>query len=158
MSALLARLVRLWFQLSTLPIRGRFLTGKASFVEADVRMTSNNVGLGQKLLAHYHLATRQPRSGAQGWRLYDQRAAGRGPHLTVSLQCGWCRHVFIVQVLAALDPLASDETGGKSAGLPASYSAEWFRFLPERYEGEPCLSCPRCEQESRPRVRFLGGP
>lgn len=136
-SAVLARLRRLWFQVSTLPTRGRFMTGRASFVEADVHRNPDNTA---------RLDTRAPRSGLQGWQLYLERAAGGGPHVTASLQCGWCRHLFIVQIHAAPE-----------AGLAPSYDSDWFRFFPERGAGEPSLSCPRCEQESRPAVCFLPG-
>lgn len=142
-------------------MRARFFIGKASFVEADVRMTTNNMAEGgasasgqAKLLAHYHLKTRTPRAGAQGWRLYAERLGGPRPRRVVALECGYCRHHFVIEVLASLDPLASDLTGGKGPGDPASYTADWFRFMHENFEGAASLFCLRCEQHGRPRVHF----
>src|SRR5256885_107528 len=82
------RLSRLWFLARSFPLRARFMTGKASFVEADVRMTTNSLadvaGAGEaprtRLLAHYQLETRPPRAGLQGWTLYDERVGGEVPH------------------------------------------------------------------------------
>lgn len=159
-----ARLSRLWFLLKSLPLRARFMTGKASFVEADVRMTTNSVadaseGGGQppapRLLAHYQLETRRPRAGLQGWRLYDERVGGALPHRTVALTCGYCGHRFIVQVLSSIDPLASELTGGKGPGSPASYASDWFSFVDERYEGPTELSCSHCEQRGPAGLEFL---
>lgn len=158
------RLSRLWFALRTLSIRILFFLGKASFVEADVRMTTNNVAdvfngtgksLGQKLLAHYQLETRTPLAGSRGWATFADRISKGGPHLSVSLECAFCGHHYFVQVLTVLDPLACEATGHRAVGHPASYSSNWFRFLHEHYEGEPSLACLRCEENSAPRVAFL---
>lgn len=162
-----ARLSRLWFIAKTLPMRLRFMFGKASFVEADVRMTTNSLadvadGFGRsaqpRLLAHYQLDTRPPRGGLTGWRLFERRATGSGPHRTVALACGWCGHRFVVQVLSAVDPLAGELTGGKSPGSPASYSSDWFRFVDERYEGPTELYCVHCEQKGAAEASFLSRP
>ncbi len=153
-----------WFALRTLPVRFLFFLGKASFIEADVRMTTNNVAdvfsgsgksLGQNLLAHYQLETRPPLAGSRGWATFADRLSKRGPHLAVSLECGFCGHRYFIQVRSALDPLSCEATGNRAVGHPASYSADWFRFLHERYEGEPSLSCLRCEENGAPRVAFL---
>ena len=110
-----ARLSRLWFLLKSLPLRARFMTGKASFVEADVRMTTNSVadaseGGGQppapRLLAHYQLETRRPRAGLQGWRLYDERVGGALPHRTVALTCGYCGRDGALREFLSLAPPA----------------------------------------------------
>lgn len=159
-SSATSRLRRAWFALKTLAVRLRFLTGKASFVEADVRMTTNSVvstdeRSPQRLVAHYELVTRRPRTGDQGWRLFEERVGGGPPHRTARLQCGYCGHLFVVQVLSSMDPLASDLTGGRAPARPASYSSDWFRFMHEDYQGQPSLYCAHCEQQSAPRVDFL---
>ncbi len=150
--------LRAWFLLKTLPERARFLLGKASFVEADIRITTNSVSEGPeaRLLAHFRLDTRKPRSGAQGWALFLERVGEPGPHMTVSLDCGWCGHRYFVQVLSAIDPLAFEGTGGRPPGRPASYDGGWFRFSEPGEAGEPRLSCPRCEQSGRAGLRILG--
>lgn len=158
------RLRRLWFFFKSLPIRARFLTGKASFVEADIRMTTNSVtelsepsGLarGSALLAHFQLETHRPRAGSQGWRLYEERV-GLGPrHRTAVLECGYCRHHFVIQILSALDPLSSEATGGRPPARPASYTAEWFRFMHIGFDGDSRLYCFHCEQDGPARVSFL---
>jgi hypothetical protein len=159
------RLARLWFLARTLPLRARFMTGKASFVEADVHMTTNSVadvseGSGRpgqpRLLAHYQLETRPPRAGATGWRLYDERVGGAPPHRTVLLACAYCGHRYAIQVLTSIDPLASELTGGKSPGSPASYSSDWFRFTDERYDGPTELYCFHCEQRGEAAASFVG--
>lgn len=155
---------RLWFALRNALTRVRFMTGKASFIEADIEMTTHNVaevfdapgGAGrQRLLAHYRLHTRRPVMGTQGWRLFEERLLTPVGHRTVRLRCGYCGHDFVIQVLSKLDPLASDAAGGRSPGLPASYSADWFRFMHSDYEGRPALYCLRCEQNSQPEVEHL---
>ncbi len=159
-SSAASRWARLWFALKTAAIRLRFLTGKASFVEADVQMTTNAVvdepqPPAQKLIAHYQLTTRRPRTGDQGWRLFEERVGAGVRHRTARLDCGYCGHVFVIQILSILDPLAGDLTGGRPPARPASYSSDWFKFMHEDYAGEPSLYCPHCEQNSAPRVDFL---
>lgn len=157
------RLSRLWFLARSFPLRARFMTGKASFVEADVRMTTNSLadvaGAGEaprtRLLAHYQLETRRPRAGLQGWKLYDERVGGETPHRVAALVCGFCGHRYIVQVLASADPLASDLTGGRGPGAPASYSSDWFRFVDESFEGPTDLGCLHCEQNGPAEAEFL---
>jgi hypothetical protein len=162
-----SRLRLFWLTLTSLPARVRFMTGKASFVEADVEMTTNSIAevldppsqaRGQRLLAHFRLSTRKPASGIQGWRLYEKRVllepAG---HQTIRLECGYCGHHYFVQILTALDPLANEATSGRPPGRPASYSSDWFRFMHADYEGEPSLYCLRCEQDGVPSVRHLEG-
>ena len=157
----MSRVLRLWLSLKTLAIRLRFMTGKASFVEADVQMTTNAViddaaPPSDKLLAHYQLATRKPRTGDQGWKLFWERVAEGARHRTARLDCGYCGHLFVVQVLSNLDPLASELTGGRAPAKPASYSSDWFKFMHEDYSGQPSLYCPHCEQQGPPRrVEFL---
>ncbi len=155
---------RLWFALRNAFMRVRFMTGKASFVEADIEMTTNNVAevydpaggrSDQRLLAHYRLTTRRPVMGSGGWRLFEERLLSPVGHRTVLLRCGYCSHHFVVQVLSKLDPLASDTTGGRPPARPASYTADWFRFMHADYEGTPSLRCPRCEQNSEPLVEPL---
>src|SRR5262245_32117947 len=92
---------RLFFAVRTLPARGRFLLGKASFVEADIRMTTNQLTEGEagRLLSHYRLETRRPRTGVQGWGLFQERLLDPGPHLSARLECGYCGHHFYLQVL-----------------------------------------------------------
>lgn len=162
---------RFWLTARHLGVLGRFLTGKASFVEADVRATTRGLSevleasgerRGPELLAHFQLATRRPRTGTTGWELFLERVAAGSPHGTVRLDCGWCGHLFFIQILrqaaegpSALDPLASEAAGGRAPGRPASYSAEWFRFMHEDFQGEPSLNCPHCEQRGAPRVARL---
>jgi hypothetical protein len=155
---------RFRFALATLALRLRFLTGKASFVEADVQMTTNQVSdvydaPGRKperrLLAHYQLKTRKPRLGREGWRLFCERVGDQGTHRMVALSCGFCGHVFVIQILRAIDLLASEATGGRPAALPASYGSDWFKFMNPDYEGVPSLYCLHCEQNGAPRVKLL---
>lgn len=154
------RLGRLWFALRTLNMRARFFTGKASFVEAQVRMTTHSIADGAaaadpRLLAHYELETSPPRTGTQGWELYAERV-GRGPaHRTVALSCDFCGHRFIVQVMTAADPLAGELTGGRDLGAPASFSSDWFRFMDERFSGPTELFCSHCEQRGEASARHL---
>ena len=139
---------RVWFFLATLALRLRFLTGKASFVEADVQMTTNHAadiydfpGLRpeRRVLAHFRLTTRTPRRGRQGWELFRQR---RDAALVV-LTCGFCRHLFVLQIMSAVEP------------QPAAYGSDWFSFMNSDYEGEPRLNCTHCEQDGRPGVKFF---
>src|SRR5262245_24336773 len=126
---------RLWFLLTTLAVRGRFLLGKASFVEADVEMTTHRVaefaearGAAEagRLLGHFPPKTRKPRTGVQGWELFDERLSDPGPHRAVRLECLSCGHQYFLQILSAIDPLSVRP--GRGAGEPASYASSWFEF------------------------------
>jgi len=150
--------------LATWALRLRFSTGKASFVEADIQMTTHHVAdvldapgaaTARRLLAHYQLKTRPPHAGPQGWRLLRERAGAAGTDQLVDLTCGFCGHHYIVQVLSALDPLASEAARGLSPGQPASYASEWFRFMHEDFEGKSSLNCLHCEQNGEPGVEML---
>lgn len=158
------RLHRFWIGVANLATRLRFLAGKASFVEADVEMTTNSVAevyegrgrpAGQRLLAHYRLATRPPLGGRPGWRAFLERWSGPAKHLTVSLRCAFCGHLYVVQVLSRLDPLVP-ESSGRPVARPASYSSDWFRFMHADFEGRPSLSCPKCEQAGEPELERWG--
>jgi hypothetical protein len=138
------RLSALWFALKTLGVRGRFFTGKASFVDAEARATEGGSAeiidasgrrTGRRALSHCRLATRPPLTGAQGWRLFARRARGSGAS-PAALECGYCKHLFFVAL-----PRPAD-----------SYACEWFGFPGRGYRGEATLLCPRCEQRSLPRV------
>ncbi|MBI3552862.1 MAG: hypothetical protein HY077_10120 [Elusimicrobia bacterium] len=155
-------MLRFW--LATLALRLRFFTGKASFVEADVEMTTNQLAdvsnapgaaPERRLLAHYRLKTRKPHSGGEGWRLFRDRAGAAGTDQLVALACGFCGHFFVVQVLSALDPLASEATRGRPPAQPASYASDWFEFMHSDYSGTPSLYCLRCETDGSPRVKYL---
>lgn len=155
---------RFRFAFATLALRLRFLTGKASFVEADVQMTTNQVcdvydAPGRKperrLLSHYQLKTRKPRIGREGWRLFRERFDDQGTSRMVALSCGYCGHIFVVQVLRSIDPLASEAAAGQAPGQPASYSSDWFRFMHADLEGKTSLFCLHCEQNGEPRVKLL---
>lgn len=144
-----------------LGVRARFAAGRASFVEADVEMTTNSVAevyeeagrpTGQRLLAHYRLSTKGPVGGKKGWSLLADRLLAPAAHRTVSLLCGYCGHLYVVQILSALDPLRPDAAMGRALARPASFSSDWFRFMHEDFEGKPSLSCPRCEQTVEPEV------
>lgn len=153
---------RLWFLLKTLPVRGRFLTGKASFVRARVASTENAMAqlfdrrgrpLGQKLLAHHRLETEPPRTGSQGWELFTRRCAAaddpRRPFLR--LECAFCGHHFLV----AVDDCSEAACGDCLSVETASYRSTWFALMDSAYQGEPSLSCAHCEQKSVPRLKFL---
>ena len=140
----LERLSALWFALKTLGVRGRFFTGKASFI--DAKAFSDDPGsaevidaagrsAGRRALSHCRLSTRPPLTGLQGWRLFSRRAreAGGAP---ATLECGYCGHLFFVSI-----PRPAD-----------SYTCDWFAFPGPAYRGEATLLCPHCEQRSRPRV------
>jgi hypothetical protein len=157
-----SRLTRLWFALATLPLRLRFLFGRASFVEASVHMTTNSLAQSAetagapaqpRLLSHFDLDTGSPRTGLQGWRLFDD-AASQGRRSAV-LACGYCSHRYLIHVAASVDPLASELTGGRAPGAPASYSSDWFRFMHAGYDGPCDLYCGRCEQQGPPEVSFI---
>lgn len=157
-------LARLWRTLRNLGLLGRFLTGKASFVEADIRTTTRGLSevlestgerRGPELLSHFQLSTKPPRTGSIGWELYLERVAAPSPHRAMRLECGYCGHVFIVQVLAAVTPPASLETEKQAPGRPASFNAEWFSFMHEDFQGDPSLNCPHCEQRGVPAVKRL---
>jgi hypothetical protein len=156
---------RLWFILRTLAVRGRFLTGKASFVRSHVRQTTSALAevydrrgkpLGTRMFAHHRLDTEPPRSGMHGWSLFAGQAgpaAMPAPQrdAIVRLACGFCGHLFFVDIERP------ETTGGDAPLEPASYSARWFSFMGRSYQGDPALSCPRCEQSSAPGVQFLVG-
>ncbi|MBI5631664.1 MAG: hypothetical protein HY921_12370 [Elusimicrobia bacterium] len=154
---------RYWFLARSLPIRFRFMTGKASFVEAEIGLTTHNVldqaeasrPSSQRLLSHYQLSTRKPRTGSQGWRLFEERVGLDHLHQTVELECAYCGHLFIIQILSSIDPLAVEIPGQPSPGKPASYSSDWFTFMHRDYQGSPSLSCTHCEQKQEPKVRYL---
>lgn len=142
---------RFWFSLATLALRVRFFTGKASFVEADVEMTTNHAGEvydfpgfrpQRRVLAHFQLKTRQPQAGRQGWEIFRRRFGDDANPLVV-LACGFCGHFFVVHVLSSVEP------------QPASYGSDWFSFMNSEYEGEPRLYCLHCEQDGRPGVKYL---
>jgi hypothetical protein len=147
--------------MKTLAVRGRFLTGKATFVEADIEMTTNQVaeiydarGLphGQRLLSHYRLRTRMPRTGSQGWELFSRWASSPDRRAAARLVCGFCGHNFFIHVLGALGPLNPEEPVGEPQ--PASYSSNWFRFMHRNFEGPASLSCTHCEQSGEAEVEF----
>lgn len=146
-----ARLLsRLWYLAKTLALRARFLTGKASFVEADVRMTTNSlVNAAQpRLLAHFQLETGRPRGGATGWKLYDEKVGPHPRRRTVVLACAYCGHRFVLQMQPPAEALAG--------AAPASYSSDWFRFMHVSLEGPADLFCAHCEQQGEPaKVEFL---
>jgi len=136
------------------------MTGKASFVMAQVNQTNNALAevydrrgrpLGTRMLAYHKLETEPPRTGMQGWDIFAEQTgptvpAPRPP--LVRLECGFCGHLFFVEIHRQED----------TEGEPASYAASWFSFMDRSYQGEPALACPRCEQSSAPGVQFLSGP
>jgi hypothetical protein len=148
---------RLWFILRTLAVRGRFFTGKASFVRANVSQTTSALAeiydrrgkpLGSRMLAHHKLETEPPRTGMQGWSLFAGQTGPAAPQpAVVRLECGFCGHYFFVEIRQR------EKTGGD----PASYAASWFSFMDRSYQGEPALACPHCEQSSAPGVQFMSG-
>jgi hypothetical protein len=154
---------RFWFGLRTLAWRGRFFTGKASFVAAQVRLVTNAVAevydrrgqpLGQRLLSHHRLQTQPPRTGSQGWALFARTYARPAGDVLVSLQCGYCGHIFML----TFTPAGPDSAVGTADAQPASYASDWFTFMHSSYQGEPSLSCPHCEQRSIPHVSYLNRP
>ena len=163
----LGRLSSVWYNLKTLAIRGRFFTGKASFVESAVRSTENSIAeifengksSGQRLLAHYRLDTKSPRTGSQGWGLYceriGRRSQGRAAHAPAALECRFCGHLFFIHVQPEADPLSL--AGAARVGMPASYASEWFSYnhTARRPVVSDALSCSHCEQISAPGVRFI---
>jgi hypothetical protein len=158
------RLARWWFVVKTASLRARFHLGWASFVEADVRMTTHSVAEVReapgrapqsRLLSHYELRTGQPRGGAAGWRRVEEGLTAAQPHRMVCLSCGYCGHRFVIQVLTAIDPLANELTGARGPGSPASYASPWFRFCDWRWRGPASLNCPRCEERGDPRLAYL---
>jgi hypothetical protein len=156
---------RLWFILRTLAVRGRFLTGKASFVRTHVRRTTyastevydrKGKSLGPRILAHCRLENDPPRTGMQGWSLFAGQAgpvswpAPRRESLT-RLACGFCGHLFFIDI-------RRDASGEDAPSEPSSYSAAWFSFSDSACPGKPTLSCPHCEQSSTPEVLFMSKP
>lgn len=148
---------RLWFLVKTLAVRGRFITGKASFVRAQTRQTTSAVAdlydrqgrpLGSRRLAQHRLETSPPRTGTQGWELFarETRPGSRGRSPLVRLECGFCGHLFFLAIPAQ-----------PRVAQPASYTARWFSFIDRAVPAKPSLSCPRCEQKCVPRVQYLAG-
>ena len=146
----------LWFTLRSLAVRGRFLTGKASFVRAQVRQAAGTPAdirdgkcrkLGARPAAHHDLDTEPPRTGTQGWTLFCQAALARPPAPLERLECGYCGHLYFLDI-----------SGATPAGEDAAYDADWFSFSSPSRLGEPSLSCPHCEQAQTPRVRFIREP
>lgn len=140
--------------MTSLFARARFLSGRASFVEAVVAKTSNDLTpvvsadgrpLPPRLMAHHLLSPRPPRAGASGWDLYRARLLGGASRVT-RLACSYCGHWYIVDV------------SGDSAGDPAAFISDWFRFTPSAYAGPHRLDCPRCEQSAVPEVAHLREP
>lgn len=151
--------------MKSLPARLRFRAGRASFVECVVARISNELvpvldcdgrPLGPRLMARHDLDARPPRSGAPGWQLYFERLSEPGPHRFVSLECAHCGHRFVIQVQAAVDPLAPP--GGASPATPAEFRSSWFRFPPSAFAEPPELSCPRCESRTQPGLVHLHEP
>ena len=153
-------LARLWFVVRTLAARGRFLTGKASYVKAHVNQTNSALAevydrkgrsLGARMLACHKLENDPPRTGRQGWELFarhaDQARSARPP--LVRLECGFCGHLFFVEIRK---PAPGEETP-----QAAAYAASWFSFMDQDYEGDPALACPHCEQSSVPGVQYGSG-
>lgn len=145
---------RLWFWLTSLLARARFLAGRASFVEATVSRTSNDLTpvvsadgtpLPPRLMAHHLLSPRPPRSGHLGWDLYRRRLLGPASRVT-RLSCTYCGHQYVVDV------------SGDRARETAAFISEWFRFTPSAYAGPNRLDCPRCEQSAVPEVAHLREP
>jgi hypothetical protein len=141
-------------------VRGRFFTGKASFVRAHVNQTASVLAevydrrgkpLGTRMLAHHKLETEPPRTGMQGWSLFAEQTGPAVPPAPrpplVRLECGFCGHLFFVEIRRR------EQAGGD----PASYAASWFSFMDRSYQGEPALACPHCEQSSAPGVQFMSG-
>jgi hypothetical protein len=144
----------LWFALTSLVTRARFRAGRASFVEAVVAKTQNDLTpvvsadgrpLPPRLMAHHLLAPRPPRSGEAGWKLFESRLLGEATRVA-SLACTYCGHRFIVDV------------SGPRAGEPAAFVSDWFRFTPSAYAGPNRLDCPRCEQSAAPEVAHVREP
>jgi hypothetical protein len=156
---------RLWFILRTLAVRGRFWTGKASFVRTHVRQTTSALAevydrrgkpLGTRMFAHHRLETEPPRTGTQGWSLFVGLAGPAAKPAAqrdalVRLACGFCGHLFFIDIERP------ESTAGDTPGQPASFSARWFSFLGRSYQGDPALDCPHCEQSSAPGVQFMIG-
>lgn len=154
MSGPVTRRRKLWFALTSVFARGRFLSGRASFVETVVAKTSNDLTpvvsadgrpLPPRLMAHHLLAPRPPRSGKAGWGLYREKLLGAATRVA-RLACAYCGHWYVVEV------------DGAKAGEPAAFISEWFRFTPSAYAGPNRLDCPRCEQSAVPEVAHLREP
>ncbi len=159
------RLKYAWFAFRTLPTRSRFMIGKASFVEADVRATSNSLTEviepgdrppEMRLLSHLQLETQKPRTGTQGWKLYEAWARRPNTRDLVSMECGFCGHLYILRIHPGHNPPLPGAGGAPAMGRPASYSGSWFNFPDEDFEGEPSLNCGHCETRCPPEVVFLG--
>lgn len=155
---------RFWFGLKTLSLRGRFFFGKASAIEADIRETDSNLAevydeygkpLGRRLLSRYGLATRTPRTGTQGWNLFEQSSKTPGVNYPVALECSYCGHLFVILVRMETDPLSAGLRTARPLGTPVSCASEWFSFTYNAYQGDCSLSCTHCEQTSRPQVSVL---
>ena len=117
------------------------MTGKASFIEADVQAAA---GL-RETASVYHLKTRKPQAGRQGWLIFAQRAAAAPPAAMARLECGYCGHFFIIQVLAA------------KQNPEVSYSSDWFRFTLKSGNPDSFLYCLHCEQNGPPLTTFFPG-
>jgi hypothetical protein len=146
---------RALFHLKTVALRGRFMLGKASFVRADLLAADHHIGPGQRILSHYDVETRRPRTGTEGWFLFERRF---GPDLAdrpAALECGYCGHLYVIDLPVEADPLAAAVGGGRPLGLPVSCASNWFEYPVDGRTGPATLSCGHCEQIGRARVRVL---
>lgn len=155
---------RFWFRLRNLSLRGRFFFGKASYIDADIQKTDSSLTevfdengnpLGRRLLAHYQLVTRMPRTGAQGWNLFEQNWNSGPNDSPVSLECAYCGHLFVIRVRRETDPLSAGLHASTQLGTPVSCRSEWFSYMCESFSGESTLSCTHCEQSGSPHVSLL---
>ena len=138
-----APLHRLWFAMSSVPVRLRFRAGRTSFVECqisrsdrDLRQVRDRRGLslGPKWLGRHILDCKPPLTNADGWRLYRDRLRPSGPCLVTELECSGCRHSFVIEVL--------DHESRLPATPAADFQSDWFRFSPSRFDGPRSLRCP----------------
>lgn len=142
------------FAAKTFLLRRAFFAGKASFLLAEIEATQN-VPAGGRLLSHYRLATGRLRRGTHGWAELSSRLRSSSRDFVAALRCRSCGHRYVIVVPRAADPLALPLAPGGSAGYPASFSADWFRFWHPEQPGEPSLDCPTCEESGAPAVRLL---
>ncbi|MBI5209106.1 MAG: hypothetical protein HY927_03940 [Elusimicrobia bacterium] len=177
------RLADVCFHVRTLPLRARFLTGRASFVEATVLASQAELSyvvdqsgksLGPRMLQRRRLGTGSPRTGTQGWTLFLDAFRDSVPEAMVDLECGYCGHMYVVRILLpaprpanALPESARDArplgrpaqaapgVSGSGAPPPASFASEWFSFVDKDCAGAPSLSCGHCEQKSEPGVKWM---
>lgn len=156
----------LWTQ----ALREPFRRGKVSFgegrIEGAIQEASpiediSGAQVGTRLVAHARVSAGHPRDGSwltgeEGWSAFREHLRSPGYwDRFVLFGCAHCRHVFLLQLRGAEDPLPPPRTPGEARGTVVSYDSPWFGFPAKGCPGTSRLDCPHCSREGTPSVRFV---